>query len=94
MTELDDVDAARAQEYALLARLLGAAPSQDLLESLAQLRGDPSPLGLAHAALADAYAAAGKTRLAIEHYEKSLAINPKNDAGRTALAKLRARGSR
>ena len=48
----------------------------------------------AHATLAEAYAAAGRTRLAIEHYEKSLAINPKNDAGRTALAKLRAAGSR
>ena len=48
----------------------------------------------AHVALAEAYAAAGRTRLAIEHYEKSLAINPKNDAGRAALARLRAGGSR
>jgi TorA maturation chaperone TorD len=54
MVEPDDVDAARAQEYALLARLLGAAPSQDLLDALAQLRGDATPLGLAHAALAEA----------------------------------------
>ena len=54
MAEPDDVDAARAQEYALLARLLGAAPSQDLLDALAQLRGDATPLGLAHAALAEA----------------------------------------
>ncbi|MFL5620514.1 MAG: tetratricopeptide repeat protein [Gemmatimonadaceae bacterium] len=43
----------------------------------------------AHAALGDAYAAAGDAKLAIQHYEKSLAINPKNDAGRAALAKLR-----
>jgi tetratricopeptide (TPR) repeat protein len=48
----------------------------------------------AHSALAEAYAAAGRTRLAIEEYEKSLAINPKNDTGRAALAKLRAPGSR
>ena len=48
----------------------------------------------AHAALAEAYAAAGRTRPAIEHYEKSLSLNPKNDAGRAALAKLRASGSR
>jgi TorA maturation chaperone TorD len=54
MAEPDDVDAARAQEYALLARLLAAAPSQDLLDALAQLRGDATPLGLAHAALAEA----------------------------------------
>ena len=65
VTELDDVDAARAQEYALLARLLGAAPSQDLLASLAQLRGDPSPLGLAQAGLAQA-----ASRFKIEQIER------------------------
>ena len=32
---------------------------------------------------------AGETTFAIQSYEKSLAINPKNDAGRVALAKLR-----
>lgn len=50
----DDVATARAQEYALLATLLGRAPDAKLLESLAGLRGDPSPLGVAHAALAQA----------------------------------------
>lgn len=54
VTEIDDVDVARAQEYALLASLLSAAPSQDLLSALARLRGDASPLGVAHAALAEA----------------------------------------
>ena len=49
--DLDEVDAARAQEYALLAALLARAPDAALLERLAQLRGDASPLGLAHAAL-------------------------------------------
>jgi len=53
-TTVDEVDAARAQEYALLASLLSAAPSQALLASLARLRGDATPLGVAHAALADA----------------------------------------
>ncbi len=56
--DLDEVDAARAQEYALLAALLARAPDQSLLDRLAELRGDPSPLGVAHAALADA---AGRT---------------------------------
>jgi tetratricopeptide (TPR) repeat protein len=49
----------------------------------------PTSFG-AHDALAEAYVAAGRTRLAIDQYVKSLAINPKNDAARTALAKLRA----
>jgi len=52
--DVDDVDAARAQEYALLSALLVRAPDRALLERLAALRGDASPLGLAHAALAEA----------------------------------------
>lgn len=43
----------------------------------------------AYFSLGEAHAAAGETRLAIENYEKSLAINPKNEAGKAALAKLR-----
>ena len=50
---IDEVDGARAQEYALLAILLARAPSADLLARLTTLRGDASPLGLAHVALAD-----------------------------------------
>ncbi len=52
--ELDDVDSARAQEYALLATLLTRAPSAALLRRLSRLRGDATPLGLAHAALGQA----------------------------------------
>jgi TorA maturation chaperone TorD len=55
-SEVDEVDAARAQEYALIAALLLRAPDAKLLANLATLRGDASPLGLAHAALADAAA--------------------------------------
>jgi TorA maturation chaperone TorD len=54
LTEIDEFDVARAQEYALLASLLSAAPSHELLTALAQLRGGPTPLGLAHAALGEA----------------------------------------
>jgi TorA maturation chaperone TorD len=50
----DDVTAARAQEYALLATLLGRAPDAKLLKNLGGLRGDATPLGVAHAALAQA----------------------------------------
>src|SRR5215204_5132398 len=55
---VDDSAAARAQEYGLLSALLMRAPDARLLQKLAMLRSDPSPLGLAHAALADA---AGRT---------------------------------
>jgi TorA maturation chaperone TorD len=51
---LDEVDAARAQEYALLSVLLARTPSAELLARLASLRADASPLGVAHAALAEA----------------------------------------
>ncbi|HZP68700.1 MAG TPA: molecular chaperone TorD family protein [Pseudolabrys sp.] len=63
--DIDEVDAARAQEYALLAALLMRAPDAELLSRISQLRADASPLGLAHAALAEA---AGNTDA--EHVER------------------------
>src|ERR1700745_469587 len=45
---IDAIDAARAQEYALLANLLLSAPSAALLEQIAQLNADATPLGRAH----------------------------------------------
>jgi tetratricopeptide (TPR) repeat protein len=41
--------------------------------------------------LAEAYARAGQTGLAIENYERSLTLNPQNENGAEALKKLRAR---
>jgi TorA maturation chaperone TorD len=52
--DLDEVEIARAREYALLSTLLSRAPDQALLERLADLPHDASPLGLAHAAIAQA----------------------------------------
>jgi TorA maturation chaperone TorD len=52
--ELDEVEAARAREYALLASLLSRAPNADLLSRLSNLRGDATPLGIAHVDLAEA----------------------------------------
>jgi TorA maturation chaperone TorD len=49
---VDPVDAARAQEYALLAALLSCPPSSALLDEIARLRGDATPLGCTHTALA------------------------------------------
>jgi TorA maturation chaperone TorD len=55
-SEASEVDVGRAREYALLAALLGRAPDAGLLSRLAELRGDATPLGLAHSALAQAAA--------------------------------------
>lgn len=57
--EIDAIDQARAQEYLLLASLLLRAPSRALLDQIARLTGDDSPLGRTHAALG---AAARATR--------------------------------
>src|SRR5258708_3998645 len=54
LRDVDEVDLARAQEYALLSALLVRAPDADLLARLSRLRGDASPLGVAHVALAQA----------------------------------------
>jgi TorA maturation chaperone TorD len=57
-TAVDEVDLARAQEYALLSALLVRAPDAELLQRLSRLSGDATPLGLAHAALGEAAARA------------------------------------
>ena len=72
--DVDEVDAARAQEYALLAALLARAPDADLLERLTGLRGDPSPLGLAHLALAEAAAATNAQRIEREYFDVFIGI--------------------
>jgi TorA maturation chaperone TorD len=55
---ISEIDRARAREYALLATLLARSPDTQLITRLAVLRGDASPLGMAHAALGEA---AGRT---------------------------------
>jgi TorA maturation chaperone TorD len=51
---VDEIDLLRSHEYNLLSVLLGRAPTKDVLDRLTGLKGDPSPLGLAHIALAEA----------------------------------------
>jgi TorA maturation chaperone TorD len=67
--DVDEIDAARAQEYALLAALLARAPDAGLLKRLAELRGDASPLGIAHAALGEAAAATTVERVEREFFD-------------------------
>ena len=73
-TPLDDVDAARAQEYALLAVLLARAPDAALLKRIALLRGDATPLGMAHAALAQAADSASAQQIAREYFDLFIGV--------------------
>lgn len=66
---IDPVDAARAREYLLLATLLSCSPSNALLGEIAQLRGDATPLGRAHAALAEAASKAATTAVEREYFD-------------------------
>jgi TorA maturation chaperone TorD len=71
---VDETDAARAREYALLAVLLARAPDAKLLTRLAALRVDPTPLGLAHAALAQAAAAARPEKVEREFFNLFIGV--------------------
>jgi TorA maturation chaperone TorD len=73
-SSIDDVDAARASEYALLATLLIRSPDAALLARLARLRGDASPLGLAHAALGEAAAHADAERVGREYFDLFIGV--------------------
>jgi TorA maturation chaperone TorD len=66
---VDPVDAARSHEYSLLATLLSAAPSGKLLDQLAALTGDATPLGRAHIALAAAAAGGVAAKLEREYFD-------------------------
>lgn len=72
--DIEDIDIARARQYGVLAVLLARAPDADLLARLATLRGDASPLGLAHAALAEAATAATVERIEREFFDLFIGI--------------------
>jgi TorA maturation chaperone TorD len=65
----DEVDRARAQEYALLATLLSRSPDAQMMGRLALLRGDATPLGAAHMALGEAAARANAEGLKREYFD-------------------------
>jgi TorA maturation chaperone TorD len=73
-TSADDVDLARAREYALLSLLLARPPDQALLDRLASLRGDASPLGVAHAILSDAASRARAERVEREYFDLFIGV--------------------
>lgn len=72
--EIDEIDTARAQEYALLAALLVRAPNAELLNKLSNLRGDASPLGIAHVALAEAASRATEQKIDREFFNLFIGV--------------------
>jgi len=72
--DIDEIDSARAQEYALLAALLARAPDKALLDRLSGLRGDASPLGLAHVALAESAGSARAEQVEREFFDLFIGI--------------------
>jgi TorA maturation chaperone TorD len=66
---VDEIDSARAQEYALLATLLSRSPDARMISRLALLGGDESPLGAAHADLGAAAGRADEASAAREYFD-------------------------
>jgi TorA maturation chaperone TorD len=66
---VDDIDHARAQEYTLLSVLLFRSPDIQMIGRLALLRGDASPLGIAHTALGDAASRATEEGAGREYFD-------------------------
>lgn len=64
-----DEDVLRARFWGLLAALLKSAPSQDLLDRLAGISADPTPIGTALGALAEAARNASPAAIAEEYGE-------------------------
>lgn len=71
---VDEIDQLRSHEYNLLSLLIGRAPTAEVLDRVAELRGDPSPLGLAHIALADAAANADPDELQREFFDLFIGV--------------------
>jgi TorA maturation chaperone TorD len=65
---VDEIDHARAQEYALLSILLSRSPDVEMIGRLALLRGDASPLGTAHTALGEAAGRATEESVGREYF--------------------------
>lgn len=74
MSGVDETDLARAQEYALLAALLTRAPDESFLQRLSTLRGDATPLGVAHVGLAEAAEHVKESEVEREFFELFIGI--------------------
>lgn len=66
---VDEIDRARAREYALLATLLSCSPDTKLIGQLVLLRGDTTPLERAHASLGNAASRTSEQSVAREFFD-------------------------
>jgi TorA maturation chaperone TorD len=66
---VEEIDYARAQEYGLLSILLSRSPDIQTIARLALLRGDATPLGTAHTALAEAATRASVESAGREYFD-------------------------
>jgi TorA maturation chaperone TorD len=66
---VDELDRARAREYALLASLLSHSPDAPMIRQLALLQGDETPLGMAHASLGKAAGRTNEESAAREYFD-------------------------
>ena len=73
---VDEVDQARAREYALLSSLLTSSPDAPTIERLARLPGDGTRLGAAHGALAKAASRSSAEGVEREYSNLFLGLDP------------------
>ena len=71
---IDEIDAARAREYLMIASLLRQAPTAATLGQIARLGGDQSALGMARIALADAASEADPIEVGTEFFSLFIGI--------------------
>lgn len=71
---VDQIAEARAQEYLLLAALLLQPPREAILSEIGAVRGDVTPLGLAHIALADAARRASEASAGAEYFKLFIGV--------------------
>lgn len=72
--DIDDADMLRAQAYTLLAQLLARPPSRALLDTVAGLSGDGTPLGQAIGDLAARARATDEHRTGREYFDLFLGV--------------------
>jgi TorA maturation chaperone TorD len=72
--KVDDIARGRAQEYALLARLLRNPPDAALLKQIGQLQSDATALGAAHHELAEAAKGASAPDVSREFFDLFIGV--------------------
>jgi len=71
---IDALEAARSEQYRFLARMLSASPDREMLNQIAGLQGDETPMGRAFTALADAARTADHARVEREFFELFIGV--------------------